>query len=196
MQSFRLSQATGARRAHRRKLTRPHSPLEVDRLKAGLSQDQAVGRLRSEGQAVTISYETIYAMPTAAKARTVELAHHVTDRRRQRRSRFAGGTTSLISCYTRNPELSGLGQGTVFADCEGDLVTFRREHGLANVAFLVLSDECEPVFDTRPPLSVRQREGRATQRERRHGSACRCCGSGDGAPLESWTCPGKVESTN
>ena len=38
---------------------------------------------------------------------------------------------------------------------------------------------------TLPYLLIRQREGRATGRERRRGSACRCFGLGDGAPLES-----------
>ena len=36
-----------------------------------------------------------------------------------------------------------------------------------------------------PRLGIRRREGRATQRERRRGSACSDRGSGGGAPLES-----------
>jgi hypothetical protein len=50
-----------------------------------------------------------------------------------------------------------------------------------------------------PQLSVRQREGRATRRERRRGSASRRCGLGGGAPSESgcrpWHEPTRTSAT-
>lgn len=61
----------------------------LDRLKAGWSPEQIAGRLRCEGQAVTVSHETIYAHVYSREGRAAELSRHLHDRRRLRRSRFA-----------------------------------------------------------------------------------------------------------
>lgn len=77
-----------ARRARRRKLIRLPALLDavVERLKAGWPPELIAGRLRSEGQAVTVSHETIYAHVYSREGRAAEVARHLPDRRRQRRS--------------------------------------------------------------------------------------------------------------
>lgn len=86
------------RRARRRKLIRLPALLDavVDHLKAGWSPEQIAGRLRREGQAVTVSHETIYAHVYSREGRAAELARHLPDRVRQRRSRFARRPPGLV----------------------------------------------------------------------------------------------------
>lgn len=130
-----------ARRVRRRKLIRLPALLDavVDRLKAGWSPEQIAGRLRCEGQAVTVSHETIYAHVYSREGRAAELARHLPDRRRQRRSRFARRPQGLVFPPERaiQNRPAWVKDRSVFGDWEGDLMIFRREHGLANVASLV-----------------------------------------------------------
>lgn len=130
-----------ARRVRRRKLIRLAALLDavVDRLKAGLSPEQIARRLRCEGQAVTVSHETIYAHVYSREGRAAELARHLLDRQQQRRSRFARRPQGLVFPPERaiQNRLAWVKERSVFDDWEGDLMIFRREHGLANVASLV-----------------------------------------------------------
>lgn len=111
----------------------------IDRLKAGWSPEQVARRPRREGQAVTVSHETIYAHVYSREGRAAELARYLPDRRRQRRTRFARRPQSLVFPSERaiQNRPAWVKQRTVFGDWEGDLMIFRREHGLANVASLV-----------------------------------------------------------
>jgi len=129
------------RRARRRKLIRLPLLLAavVDRLKAGWSPEQIAGRLRREGQAVTVSHETIYAHVYSREGQAAELARLLPDRRRQRRRRFARRPQGLVFPADRaiHNRPDWVKTRTLFGDWEGDLMIFRREHGAANVASLV-----------------------------------------------------------
>lgn len=133
--------AVARRRARRRKLIRLTARLDavVDRLKAGWSPEQIAGRLRCEGQAVTVSHETIYAHVYSREGRAAELARHLPDRQQQRRSRFARRPQGLVFPPERaiQNRPAWVKERSVFDDWEDDLMIFRREHGLANVASLV-----------------------------------------------------------
>ena len=130
-----------ARRARRRKLIRLPGLLDavIDRLKAGWSPEQIAGRLRCEGQSLTVSHETIYAHVYSREGRAAELARYLPDRRRQRRARHARRPQGLVFPPERaiRNRPAWVQERSVFGDWEGDLMIFRREHGLANVASLV-----------------------------------------------------------
>ncbi len=110
-----------------------------DRAVARRARRRKLIRLRCEGQAVTVSHETIYAHVYSREGRAAELARHLPDRRRQRRSRFARRPQGLVFPPERaiQNRPAWVKERSVFGDWEGDLMIFRREHGLANVASLV-----------------------------------------------------------
>ena len=130
-----------ARRARRRKLVRLSELREavIGHLKDGWSPEQIAGRLRFEGQPVTVSHETIYAYVYSLEGQSAELARYLPDRRRRRKPRYARRPRGLVFPPDRTihnrPE--HVKTRSVFGDWEGDLMIFRREHGKANVASLI-----------------------------------------------------------
>ena len=129
------------RRARRRKLVRLPELRDavIDRLKEGWSPEQIAGRLRFEGQSVTVSHETIYAYVYSSEGQSEALARYLPDRRKQRKPRYARRPKGLVfppdrSIHERPDYVK---DRATFGEWEGDLMIFRKEHGKANVASLV-----------------------------------------------------------
>lgn len=88
---------------------------------------------------MTVSHETFYAHVYSREGHAAELARHSPYRLRQRRSRFARRPLGLVFPPERaiQNRPAWVKERSVFGDWEGDLMLFRREHGLATVASLV-----------------------------------------------------------
>jgi transposase, IS30 family len=112
----------------------------IDRLQAGWSPEQIAGRIKiAPERQHRICHETIYQYVYSQDGQSQELARLLPERRRKRKPRHARRGRGLVFPDTmaiRNrPEIiNDRGQ---FGHWEGDLMIFRREHGLANIATLV-----------------------------------------------------------
>ena len=130
------------RRCVRGKLER-HPELReavVDRLRAGWSPEQIAGRLGVEPAAPhRLCHETIYRFVYSPRGQGEELARYLPERRRRRRPRLTRKPRGIVfpdhTAIRHRPET--VGQRAEFGHWEADLMIFRKEHGLANVATLV-----------------------------------------------------------
>lgn len=127
------------RRARQRKLAR-HPELRaavIDRLRQGWSPEQIAGRLSVEPSVRhRLCHETIYAWIYSPTGQGEDLARHLPERRRQRRARQPRGLVFPDASRIRfRPEAANT--RSEFGHWECDLMIFRKEHGVANVATVI-----------------------------------------------------------
>lgn len=127
------------RRARQRKLARNPElrAAVIERLRQGWSPEQIAGRLRVEpGVRHRLCHETIYAWIYSPAGQSEDLARHLPERRRQRRPRRARRPRGLVfpdaARIKFRPEAAN--NRSEFGHWECDLMIFRKEHGVANVA--------------------------------------------------------------
>ena len=128
------------RAVHRKMIVHPELKAAVeDRLKAGWSPEQIVGRMRLEHHPIRVSHETIYRFAYSRDGRAEAFYRHLPEHRRRRRPRGyrRHQRTHIFDSQSLSHRPECVSGRAEFGHWECDLMMFRKEHGKINVTSLV-----------------------------------------------------------
>jgi IS30 family transposase len=128
------------RAIHRKMIAHPELQAAIEeRLKAGWSREQIVGRMWLERHSIRVSHETIYRFAYSKDGREEQFYRHLPEHRRRRRPRGyrRHNRTHIFDVQSLSHRPERISERLEFGHWECDLMMFRKEHGKVNVTSLV-----------------------------------------------------------